>query len=109
MTILEWQAVMKGLLDGVQRELGSTVSIKTKAALDAFRKRLDETPVSRRRKPFEQELEAFLQSERALRDATERYLCKRISPAIEAAVAAMKRAQPFLAKDKNKETARYVK
>jgi hypothetical protein len=95
MTILEWQALMKELLDGVQRELGSRISRKAKDALDAFRKRLDETPGSRRRKRFEQELEAFLQSKRALRAATERYLCKRISPAIEAALAALKRASPF--------------
>jgi len=93
---------MEELLDGVQQELGSTVPIKTKVALDTFRKRLDETLVARRRKRFEQELEAFLQSKRALRAAAKRYLRKKIPPAIEAAVAVMKQALAVLAKYKTK-------
>jgi len=87
---------MMELLDGVQRELGSAVPNKTKAALDAFRERLDEISVVRKRQRFERELEAFLQSKPALRAASERYLCERIPPAIEAAVAAMMRALPLL-------------
>ena len=87
---------MMELLDGVQRELGSAVPNKTKAALDTFRGRLEETSTARRRKRFEGELEAFLQSKPALRGASERYLGERIPPAIEAAVAAMMRALTFL-------------
>jgi len=102
MTLSQRKACMEELLDGVQQELGSTVPIKTKVALDTFRKRLHGTTVARRRKRFEQELEAFLQSKRALQAAAERYLCKKIPPVIEAAVAVMKRALPLLAKDKTK-------
>jgi len=87
---------MMELLDGVQRELGSGVPNKTKATLDAFRGRLDETSAARKRKRFERELEAFLQSKPALRAASERYVCEKIPPAIEAAVAAMMRALPLL-------------
>ncbi len=93
---------MEELLDGVQRELGSTVLIRTKAALDAFRKRLAETRVARRRKRFEKELEAFLQSDRALRAATVRHLRKKMPPVIEAAVAALNEALPLLAEYKTK-------
>jgi hypothetical protein len=102
MTLSEWKAVMEELLDGVQQELGTAVPIKTKVGLDTFRKRLRGTLVARRRKRFEQELEAFLQSKRALRAAAKRYLRKKIPPAIAAAIAVMKRAQLFLAKHKTK-------
>jgi hypothetical protein len=86
------------LLDGVQRELGSAISNKTKAALDAFRERICETSAAPRRKRFERELEAFLQSKPALRAASERYVCEKIPPAIEAAVGALMRALPLLKK-----------
>jgi hypothetical protein len=102
MTLSQWKEVMEELLDGVQQELGSTVPIKTKVALNTFRRRLHSTLVARRRKRFEQELEAFLQSKRALRVAAERYVCKKIPPAIEAAIAVLKRAQRLLAKGKGK-------
>src|ERR1700730_17189256 len=98
MTISEWRALMLDLLDGVQRELGSMVQTETKATLDAFREHLDESSALRKRKRFEQELEAFLQSSPALRGASERYVCEKIPPAIDAAVAALMRALPFLTK-----------
>jgi len=61
LTLSQWKATMEGLIDGVQGELGSTIPTKTKAALHAFRKRLEENLGERKRKRFEQELEAFLQ------------------------------------------------
>jgi len=73
---------MEELIDGVQGELGSTIPTKTSVTLHTFRKRLDENPGTRRRKRFEQGLAAFLQSKRALRAASKRYLRKRMRPAI---------------------------
>jgi hypothetical protein len=93
---------MEELIDGVQRELGSTIPTKTKVALHTFRKRLDENLGARRRKRFEQELEAFLQSKRALRAAAKRYLRKKMPPAIKAAISALKRARRLLAKARRK-------
>jgi len=97
--------MMAYFLDGVERELGSPVSVKTKMALDAFRRQLSEGRIIRRHKRFEQELEIFLQSEPFLRGAAERYLTKKIGPAIEAAIAALEQARSFLAKVRTKRRA----
>ncbi len=102
LTLSQWKATMEELIDGVQGELGSTIPTKTKVALHTFRKRLDENLGDRRRKRFEQELEAFLQSKRALRAASKRYLRKKIPPAIKAAIGALKRARRLLAQGKRK-------
>jgi hypothetical protein len=98
----EWKDMMKDFLDGVERELRPSASMKTKVALNVFRSRLNQEHTPRRRKHFEQELEAFFQSGPFLRAAAKRYLRKRIIPAIETAVALVKRAQPFLTKDRTK-------
>ncbi len=97
-TYSQWKATMEEVIVGVQRELGSTIPTKTKVALHTFRKRLDENLGARRRKRFEQELEAFLQSKRALRAAAKRYLRKKF----KASIAASKRVLRLLAKRKRK-------
>ena len=102
LTFSQWKATMEELIVGVQRELGSTIPPKTNVALHTFRKRLDENLGARRRKRFELELEAFLQSKRALRAAAKRYLRKKIPPTIKAAIAALNRARRLLAKGKRK-------
>jgi len=106
MTLSQWKSLMEELVDGIEQELGSTVAVKTKVALDTFRNRLDKILVARERKPFEQELEAFLQSKRTLRAAGERYMRKyireKIHPALEALGAAIKRVRPLLGKNKMK-------
>ena len=102
LTFSQWKATMAGLIDGVQRELGSTIPTKTKVALHTFRKRLGENQGARKRKRFEQELEAFLQSNRALRAAASRYLRKKMPPVIKAAISALKRARRLLAKARRK-------
>ncbi len=102
LTLSQWKAAMEELIDGVQGELGSTIPTKTKVTLHTFRKRFDENLSGRRRKRFEQELEAFLQSKRALRAASKRYLRKKIRPAIKAAIATLKRARRLLAQGKRK-------
>jgi IS5 family transposase len=91
---------MEEIIDGVQGELGSTIPAKTRGALDTFRKRLEQNLGGRRRKRFEQELEAFLQSKRGLRAATKRYLRKRMRTVIKATIATLKRARRQLAQRK---------
>lgn len=93
---------MKDLLDGVERELGPSLRIKTRAALDAFRTRLNKARAAPSRKLFEKKLEAFLESEPFLQGAAKKYLRKKTLPALEAAVAALKRAQRFLTKGRTK-------
>jgi len=109
MTLSQWKSLMEELVDGIEQEMGSTVAVKTKVALDTFRNRLHKIQVARERKPFERELEAFLQSKRTLRAAGERYMRKyireKVHPAIEALGVAIKRARPLLAKSKMKRNA----
>jgi hypothetical protein len=100
LTLSEWKATMEELIDGVQGELGSAIPTKTRAALLTFRKRLEENLGERRRKRFEQELEAFLQSKPALRAASKRYLRKRIRTVIKATITTLKRARRVLAQRK---------
>ena|SRR6266478_3310555 len=97
LTLSQWKATMDELIDGVQRELGSPTSTKTRVALHTFRKRLDENLGGRRRKRFEQELESFLQSKRALRAASKRYLRKKMRRVTKAMTATLKRARRLLA------------
>lgn len=97
---LQWKATMEELIDGVQGELGFTIPTKTRAALHTFRKHLEENLGGRRRKRFEQELEAFLQSKRALRAASKRYLRKKMRRTIKAVTATLKRARRLLAQRK---------
>ena len=100
LSLSQWKATMEELIDGVQGELGSTIPTKTNVALHTFRKRLDENLGARRRKRFEQELEAFLQSKRALRSASKRYLRKKIRRVLKATTATLKRAQRLLSQRK---------
>jgi uncharacterized protein (DUF2267 family) len=99
-TLSQWKATMEELIDGVQRELGSTIPTKTRAALHTFRERLEKNLGRRRRKRFEQELEAFLQSKPALRAASKRYIRKKMRPLIKATIATLKRARRLLAQHK---------
>lgn len=65
---------MQDLLDGVEKELGSPV-----ATFQLFRVRLNGHGIARKRKEFERDLEAFLESKPFLRAATQRYLRKKHS------------------------------
>jgi uncharacterized protein (DUF2267 family) len=100
LTFSQWKTTMEELIDAVQRELGSTIPIKTRAVLHTFRKRLKENLGGRRRKLFEQELEAFLQSKPALRAASKRYLRKKMRQVMKAVTATLKRARRSLAQRK---------
>lgn len=100
LTLLQWKATMEELIDGVQAEMGSAIPPKTRAAMHSLRERLEENSDGRGRKRFEQELEAFLQSKRALRAASKRYLRKRMRLVTKATIATLKRARRLLAKRK---------
>lgn len=93
----EWKDCVNGLLDGVERELLSPELDKTRDTLQEFKKRLKKIRVNRERLRFDHELEFFLESRDDLVQATERYLSKIAVPAIEGAVAAMRRAYHVLA------------
>lgn len=99
MRIAEWKAFWEELLDGVQQELSATDSAE-KAALDSLRIRLDKPLTPRRRKRFEDELEALIEDSPVLKLAADRYLCKRVPVAIAEAEATLRRAQHYLEKTK---------
>src|SRR5258708_29164875 len=100
LTFSQWKTTMEELIEGVQRELGSTILTKTRTVLHTFRKRLKENLGGRRRKRFEQELEAFLQSKPVLRAASKRYLRKKMRQVMKAAIATLKRARRWLVQRK---------
>ena len=102
MTLPEWKDVMREFIDGVERELGPSIPANTKIALSAFRRRLNERGIAPRRKRFERELEAFLESEPVLEAAATQYLRKKIRPAVEEAVVLLKRVETILAKASKK-------
>jgi hypothetical protein len=95
---------MEELLDGIQQELGSTVSTETVVALNKLRQRLEKPLIAPRRKRFEQELKALLESKRGFKAAANRYLRKKVPAAIAAAEATLEAAQELLAKLKRKKS-----
>src|SRR5712691_11386559 len=100
LTFSQWKTTMEELIEGVQRELGSTIPTKTRTVLHTLRKRLKENLGGRRRKRFEQELEAFLQSKPVLRAASKRYLRKKMRQVMKALTATLKRVRRLLAQRK---------
>lgn len=95
---------MEELLDGIQEELGSTVSTETAVALNKLRQRLEKPLIASRRKRFERELKALLESKRGLKAAANRYLRKKVPAAIAAAEAALEAGQELLATLKRKKS-----
>jgi len=99
MTTSEWKVLQTDLIHGVEQELGAPIP-----TLESFRARLNEKDVARKRKQFERDLEAFLQSKPFLRAATERYLRKKAQPALEAANIALEKAEKILAQYKSRKS-----
>jgi hypothetical protein len=90
-----WKQVMEALIAGVNRELPASAPAKTRVGLEAFRVRLTRRRLARGRKKFEQELEAFLQSDPMLRAAAERYiadLIKQVTKRVRVVVRKIKAA-----------------
>ena len=93
---------MTDLLTGVERELCSSAPTEARVTLHSFRKRLNQCRVIRKRKAFDRDLEAFLQSKPCLRGAAKRHIRKIAPPAIEAAIAALNAAIGILQKNQAK-------
>jgi len=92
MKLSQWKPSFEELIDGVQGEVGMPIP-----ALDEFRARLNHAAADPQgRKHFEDELEAFLQSQPFLREAATRYQSKKASRLIGAATEALSHARQFL-------------
>jgi hypothetical protein len=87
---------MAEFIDGIERQIPSSASARTRLALNALRARLKASRIAGGRKRFEQDLEDFIQNNVAVRGAAERYLCSIMIPAVEAANVALKKADKFL-------------
>lgn len=96
---------MEELLSGIERELGSTAPVEGLVTIKVFRARLDEDRTSRKRKQFERDLEAFIESKPYLKVAARRHLRKQIRPTVKAALVALERANVILAKYRKKSRA----
>jgi hypothetical protein len=95
MKLSEWKALFHGWIDGVQGEVGMPIP-----ALEEFRSRIDEAaPSAEKRKVFEDEFQACVDSQPFLREATSRYLSKKASKAIASATALLGRARQVLPKN----------
>jgi len=91
---------MRDFIDGIERELRSSCPLKSKTDLGKFRSRLNAKRLRGGRKRFERELEELLQSDRFLRQATERHLARVVPAAIEAALVLLEQGKAVLAKAK---------
>jgi hypothetical protein len=91
---------MDEFIAGIERELGSSTSARTRFALNAFRARLRGGKIAGGRKLFEQELERFIGDSSSVRAAAERHLNIVTTGAIEQANTALKRAEKLLARSK---------
>jgi hypothetical protein len=105
MTGSGWKRSVEDLLDGVERELGASPPIRAHLALEAFRKRLADGRITRRREKIEQDLETYLESEPFLKVAANRHLRKIVVPAVKEALEAIALAETVLAKAKTKKRA----
>jgi hypothetical protein len=102
LTKSEWKTFREEFVDDIERELGATAPADSLAALNAFRKRLDEDLDSRRRKRFDRDLDAFIESKPYLKVAVTRHLRRQIRPAVKAAMVALEEAKVVLAKYRKK-------
>jgi hypothetical protein len=99
MKLSEWKALFHGWIDGVRGEVGMPIP-----ALEEFRSRIDEAaPSAEKRKVFEDEFQACVDSQPFLREATSRYLSKKASAAIASATALLARARQVLPKNEGLE------
>jgi hypothetical protein len=94
----EWKQLMEGLIAGTDRELRPSAPAKTRVGLKAFRVRLSRRRLPGGRKRFEEELEAFLQSDPVLRAATKRYLGRKTKRAAERLVVVLKKVEAVVKK-----------
>ena len=98
----KWKTRMEEFLEDIELELGATAPADSLAALNAFRKRLDEDLDSRRRKQFGRDFDAFIESKPYLKVAVTRLLRRQVRPAVKAAMVALEEAKVVLAKYRKK-------
>jgi hypothetical protein len=96
MTNAEWKQCLCGFLDDVERELRSDTPIEDRNALGAMRRRIRAKRITRPRKPYENEVDALVESRAHLREAAHRHMGKVVPAAIERATSALLRAVDIL-------------
>src|SRR5579863_9963217 len=95
MKLSQWKRMFQELTEGIQREVGMPIP-----ALEEFRERIEEAaPIPEKRKVFEDEIDAFLESQPFLRDATSRYLGAKAARAIESSAALREQVRQVLAEE----------
>ena len=87
---------MNSLLDGVESGLRPGSSREDRATLATLRNRLSSKRVTEARKPYEEEIEATLQSKSSLRVAATIHLGMGAHTALEQAVSTLRIAEDFL-------------
>jgi len=104
MSLEEWKAWMRTSIDGVEGTLSVADPTPQKAKLADLRKRLEGPSVARHRKRLEDELDALVEGDVAIRIAARRYLRPKVQEAMEKALVALERAKRVLALAKAVET-----
>ena len=100
MTTADWKSCMSDLFDGLERELPDLERAAIVPTLSQLRSRVMRcTP--QRRKKFEAELEAFLQSSITLQVAAQKYISRILLPTVEAAEAVLKESRALLKRFKH--------
>ena len=98
MSLEEWKAWMRTSIDGVEGTLSVADPTPQKAKLADLRKRLEGPSVARHRKRLEDELDALVEGDVAIRIAARRYLRPKVREAMEKAMVTLERAKLALAK-----------
>jgi len=104
MAAREWQSMILGLLDGVEKQLRPSAPKRARARLAEFRALAPAVRTTSDRRRYEVKLERFLQSAPYLRGAARRYLTPRAVAALHAATDAIKLASATLRKYRAQET-----
>jgi hypothetical protein len=87
----DWLNIMLELLDGIERELPSNVSNAIPEKLSILRNRIINKKKSASRKNIEREVDAFLESTPFLLDCSDKYIVKKLGPALDQAEDVLRR------------------
>jgi hypothetical protein len=95
---LEWKLSIEKFLDDIEQELPPKTPLKARIALSMLRRSVNQRRFIRKRKQYEQEMEAFLRSDPFLRAAADRYIRKKARVALVAVRATMSQLEILLAR-----------
>jgi hypothetical protein len=98
MSLEAWKAWMRTLIDGIEGGLSSADPGPQKARLAELRKRLEGPSIRRYRKRLEDELDALVESDVAMKIASRRYLGPKVQEAVEKALVTLERGKRALEK-----------